>query len=150
MKLCQWMGRSRLLGVCRSPLFAVMHGDQLPGWVMLCAFLAPPPPPRLPVRVWGNLMTSNIALLISSPINYAGWLYEQLYNTFNNHEPLVDLDGDKFSVVETFRGTSWRGKDCNDFEKSIHPGRKENSFGVRWLLLSGHLQLSVLPSPSIS
>ena len=45
-----------------------------------------------------------------------------LENVFNNHIPMVDFDGDRFGTGETFRGTSWRGKDCNDFTSSIHPG----------------------------
>ena len=42
----------------------------------------------------------------------------------NDHLPLEDTDGDYFSVTRTFRGTSWRGKDCDDFHPDIHPGRR--------------------------
>lgn len=41
----------------------------------------------------------------------------------NDHLPIEDIDGDYFSNVQTFRGTSWRGKDCNDIDKDIYPGR---------------------------
>lgn len=41
----------------------------------------------------------------------------------NDHLPVDDLDGDYFSDVTTFRGSSWRGKDCNDFDSDIYPGR---------------------------
>lgn len=41
----------------------------------------------------------------------------------NEHLPVDDLDGDYFSDAETFRGTSWRGKDCSDFDKDVYPGR---------------------------
>lgn len=41
-----------------------------------------------------------------------------------NHRPLVDWDGDGFSTIFPLRGTAWRGKDCNDFDNTIHPGRK--------------------------
>ena len=47
-----------------------------------------------------------------------------LENVFNNHEALVDLDHDEFGTEATFRGTSWRGKDCNDFSSQIHPGAR--------------------------
>lgn len=43
---------------------------------------------------------------------------------FDGHMPAVDLDGDRFSVMKTFRGTSWRGKDCDDGSKDIHPGSR--------------------------
>jgi len=37
---------------------------------------------------------------------------------------VVDFDGDRFSDLKTFRGTHWRGKDCDDLNKNIYPGRK--------------------------
>ena len=39
-----------------------------------------------------------------------------------DHLPVDDVDGDYFSDLPTFRGSSWRGKDCNDFDPKIHPG----------------------------
>lgn len=46
-------------------------------------------------------------------------------NVFANDEPLVDLDLDSFSaVVESWRGTSWRGKDCDDWNAMFHPGAR--------------------------
>ena len=42
----------------------------------------------------------------------------------NDHLPVDDVDGDYFSDIQTFRGTSWRGKDCNDFDADVHPGRR--------------------------
>ncbi|EDO31678.1 predicted protein [Nematostella vectensis] len=42
---------------------------------------------------------------------------------FNNHHPLIDVDNDYFSSVsEAWRGTSWRGRDCDDFDPLTHPG----------------------------
>jgi len=43
-------------------------------------------------------------------------------NVFKNHLPLVDLDDDHFGTESSARGTSWRGKDCDDFSKKIRPG----------------------------
>lgn len=43
-------------------------------------------------------------------------------NVFNNEFPLVDIDHDKFGIETTFRGSSWRGKDCNDEATHVHPG----------------------------
>lgn len=41
-----------------------------------------------------------------------------------DHLPLVDDDGDRFSTFATLRGTSWRGKDCDDHDPNVYPGRK--------------------------
>lgn len=40
-----------------------------------------------------------------------------------DHLPVDDLDGDYFSDLRTFRGSSWRGKDCNDLDSDVHPGK---------------------------
>lgn len=37
------------------------------------------------------------------------------------------MDGDTHSTIPTFRGSNWRGYDCNDLDPSVYPGRK--SFG---------------------
>jgi len=37
--------------------------------------------------------------------------------------PLEDLDDDFYSRVTTLRGSSWRGKDCNDFNAHDHAGK---------------------------
>jgi acyloxyacyl hydrolase len=34
------------------------------------------------------------------------------------------LDGDHFGTESSLRGSSWRGKDCNDFSRSIRPGAR--------------------------
>ena len=46
----------------------------------------------------------------------------------NEHLPLFDIDGDKFSDWKTLRGASWRGRDCDDIKKSIYPGRKNSTW----------------------
>lgn len=47
----------------------------------------------------------------------------------NLHEPLVDLDGDRFGVEPTLRGSSWRGGDCSDLDDAIYPGRMVSTHG---------------------
>eukprot|EP01133_Synstelium_polycarpum_P005655 gene5655-6525_t len=48
---------------------------------------------------------------------------KNLINIFaNSHDPIEDVDQDKFSMYPTLRGYNWRGRDCNDFDKSIYPG----------------------------
>eukprot|EP00049_Salpingoeca_infusionum_P003095 m.63425 g.63425 ORF g.63425 m.63425 type:complete len:251 (-) comp11949_c0_seq1:1415-2167(-) len=49
----------------------------------------------------------------------------EIINNFgNNHFPIDDLDGDAFSPLATLRGSDWRGKDCNDLKKDVHPGAR--------------------------
>ena len=48
----------------------------------------------------------------------------------DDHEPLEDVDNDGFSKVQTFRGSAWRGKDCNDLDNKIYPGRHTTGDGV--------------------
>ncbi|GIY62267.1 acyloxyacyl hydrolase [Caerostris darwini] len=38
-------------------------------------------------------------------------------------KPFIDLDGDHYSIIETFRGDAWRGRDCDDVNDMIYPGR---------------------------
>ena len=47
-----------------------------------------------------------------------------IFDFGNDHLPLEDLDSDRFSTLRSFRGTSWRGKDCNDGDPTVHPGRR--------------------------
>ena len=41
----------------------------------------------------------------------------------NDHVPVDKLDGDWFSDLPEMRGTMWCGKDCDDVDGSIYPGR---------------------------
>ncbi|KAG8191730.1 hypothetical protein JTE90_008794 [Oedothorax gibbosus] len=38
-------------------------------------------------------------------------------------KPFIDLDKDQYSIIETFRGDAWRGRDCDDVNDMIYPGR---------------------------
>ena len=56
---------------------------------------------------------------------------ELFTKAFNNDLPLIDLDNDTYSAsVEAWRGTSWRGRDCNDLNHQIHPGAKPRNGDV--------------------
>ena len=39
------------------------------------------------------------------------------------HVPVFDLDNDTFSDFPTLRGFDWKGRDCNDLDSSVYPGR---------------------------
>ncbi|XP_074235917.1 acyloxyacyl hydrolase isoform X2 [Saimiri boliviensis] len=44
--------------------------------------------------------------------------------------PFKDVDSDKFSIFPTLRGYHWRGRDCNDSDESVYPGRRPNNWDV--------------------
>ena len=47
-----------------------------------------------------------------------------------NHEPFFDTDGDLFSTYSSLRGTYWRGQDCNDWDRTVFPGRNSSDAEV--------------------
>ncbi|XP_069586330.1 acyloxyacyl hydrolase isoform X1 [Ranitomeya imitator] len=50
-------------------------------------------------------------------------LFRTICKTIDSSEPAEDYDKDNFSVFPSLRGYHWRGKDCNDINNSIYPGR---------------------------
>ncbi len=64
---------------------------------------------------------SKTRAMLKSSIND---LASQLGLPVVDHYPLVDDDGDHFSTIETLRGTDWRGRDCDDKNPNVYPGRK--------------------------
>lgn len=64
----------------------------------------------------------------TSDVDATAWLKALAYKTANN-TPSIDIDGDFYSASEgELRGFNWRGRDCNDLDANIHPGRKVNPF----------------------
>jgi len=55
-----------------------------------------------------------------------GWILELLAPIIQKSEPVLDFDGDLFSTEPLLRGSYWRGKDCNDLDGSIYPGRQSS------------------------
>lgn len=53
-----------------------------------------------------------------------------IFRFADDHLPVDDIDGDFFSPMSTLRGSYWRGKDCNDADKNIYPGRKSSNDAV--------------------
>jgi acyloxyacyl hydrolase len=56
------------------------------------------------------------------------WIIDQIQKTVGNHLPFYDLDHDRFSIIETLRGTKWRGRDCDDSRSDIYPGRLQTNY----------------------
>ncbi|XP_021036268.1 acyloxyacyl hydrolase isoform X1 [Mus caroli] len=44
--------------------------------------------------------------------------------------PFKDVDSDKHSVFPTLRGYHWRGRDCNDSDKTVYPGRRPDNWDI--------------------
>ncbi|OCT76092.1 acyloxyacyl hydrolase [Xenopus laevis] len=44
--------------------------------------------------------------------------------------PLLDIDQDNFSVFPSLRGYHWRGRDCNDTDNSVYPGRRPEDWDL--------------------
>ncbi|XP_067932650.1 acyloxyacyl hydrolase-like [Watersipora subatra] len=45
-------------------------------------------------------------------------------DVFDKQVPFYDDDKDLHSTEQTLRGVSWKGKDCDDTDKDVYPGRK--------------------------
>lgn len=48
---------------------------------------------------------------------------EIIYRYDDENLPLEDIDVDFYSRAVTLRGTSWRGKDCDDLNSGFYPGK---------------------------
>jgi len=88
-----------------------------------------------------NLMPQNKTNTLKSSGNWENYkgnpalLYHEASSPFDlragktNHTPQYDFDGDFFSqTVGELRGYHWRGRDCDDLNAKIYPGRKTNPF----------------------
>jgi len=56
------------------------------------------------------------------------WL-EELFLAVAQHEPDADFDSDLFSSEPVLRGYNFRGRDCDNFDANIHPGRASGVAG---------------------
>jgi len=54
------------------------------------------------------------------------WLLNEIDVIFDEHLPFDDLDEDKFgAAVNVFRGSDWRGRDCDNLSPEVYPGRQQ-------------------------
>ncbi|NXF70054.1 AOAH hydrolase, partial [Ciccaba nigrolineata] len=58
-------------------------------------------------------------------------LCEKIKYVIRNKLPFEDFDGDKFSTFPTLRGYHWRGRDCNDKNTTVYPGRRPDNWDVK-------------------
>ncbi|XP_064025799.1 acyloxyacyl hydrolase isoform X2 [Pogoniulus pusillus] len=57
-------------------------------------------------------------------------LCEKIKYVIRNKLPFEDFDGDKFSTFPTLRGYHWRGRDCDDKNTTVYPGRRPDNWDV--------------------
>ncbi|NXU80031.1 AOAH hydrolase, partial [Oreotrochilus melanogaster] len=57
-------------------------------------------------------------------------LCEKIKYVIRNKLPFEDFDGDKFSTFPTLRGYHWRGRDCNDKNITVYPGRRPDNWDM--------------------
>ncbi|NXL60023.1 AOAH hydrolase, partial [Chordeiles acutipennis] len=57
-------------------------------------------------------------------------LCEKMKYVLRNKLPFEDFDGDRFSTFPTLRGYHWRGRDCNDKNTTVYPGRRPDNWDV--------------------
>ncbi|NXS45366.1 AOAH hydrolase, partial [Balaeniceps rex] len=58
-------------------------------------------------------------------------LCEKIKYIIRNKLPFEDFDGDKFSTFPTLRGYHWRGRDCDDKNSTMYPGRRPDNWDVK-------------------
>ncbi|NXI10897.1 AOAH hydrolase, partial [Irena cyanogastra] len=56
---------------------------------------------------------------------------EKIKYVLRNKLPFEDFDGDKFSTFPTLRGYHWRGRDCNDKNTTVYPGRRPDNWDAK-------------------
>ncbi|NWS26025.1 AOAH hydrolase, partial [Polioptila caerulea] len=58
-------------------------------------------------------------------------LCEKIKYVLRNKLPFEDFDGDKFSTFPTLRGYHWRGRDCDDKNTTVYPGRRPDNWDAK-------------------
>ncbi|XP_042331105.1 acyloxyacyl hydrolase [Sceloporus undulatus] len=58
-------------------------------------------------------------------------LCENIKSFIKHKLPYEDFDGDKFSIFPTLRGYYWRGRDCDDADASVYPGRRPDEWDAK-------------------
>jgi len=83
-----------------------------------CTIRPKAPQPAVPVFI----STEKRELVKRMKENPWDWIMA-LLERVADHKPEFDFDGDLFSFEPVLRGSNWRGKDCNDFDSTVYPGR---------------------------
>lgn len=60
------------------------------------------------------------------------WIQSLIKRVAEERKPILDTDNDSFSLYPGLRGSSWRGRDCDDSKSDIYPGRKDSKYNVNF------------------
>uniref|UniRef100_A0A8D0IP82 Acyloxyacyl hydrolase n=2 Tax=Sus scrofa TaxID=9823 RepID=A0A8D0IP82_PIG len=97
----------------------------------------------LPKEAWKFTLTKARQIVKKSPtltysrsdsdicsLPFLAKICQKIKLAIENSLPFKDTDSDKYSVFPTLRGYHWRGRDCNDNDKMVYPGRRPDSWDV--------------------
>ncbi|KAM5273611.1 acyloxyacyl hydrolase [Ctenodactylus gundi] len=81
------------------------------------------------VKTSGTLKYPRIGSDICS-LPFLANICQKIKFSIKNAVPFKDVDSDKYSVFPTLRGYHWRGRDCNDSDKTVYPGRRPDNWDI--------------------
>uniref|UniRef100_A0A8B9DL79 Acyloxyacyl hydrolase n=1 Tax=Anser cygnoides TaxID=8845 RepID=A0A8B9DL79_ANSCY len=101
--------------------------------------LYPPPKVGLSTAIWKAKRILKTSKDLKSTTRFSNLcafpllanLCEKIKYVIRNKLPFEDFDGDKFSTFPTLRGYHWRGRDCDDRNTTVYPGRRPDNWDVK-------------------
>lgn len=75
-----------------------------------------------------NNMAARESFLDVCSLPYISKICQSIEYTIDFKVPLQDFDKDNFSTFPSFRGYDWRGKDCNENDGTVYPGRRPDDW----------------------
>lgn len=125
------------LGMCKDFAQCKLYDQWPPKGIKSLADSIPATPIPTFRRVSGGeqALQEKLAELERAAISETPF-YDMLSALFNvngpgkgPHLPLFDDDNDRYSTFPYLRGTHWRGKDCDDKNPNVYPGRAVDTVG---------------------